>query len=297
MDPLDSYRISLRNLLGAALREHRYTRIWYYAIDMEETNQDSLASYLGIKHEKLRSLLLASGLACLYGKQFRLNQKQRQSGYNWGQFLVDQRLEGCYLDKFEIKKKNYPWIGLGSKEVSKASLKNNSREIALPSTPGTQSTYYKTPARLLECNHATLQKNGSMMLSLLDVYNEEIEKTKQQDAEEGKDDLDASSDRTNHEDEQEDMDTNVRASALVLLQQISKDEITDPVKALEDLLKTSRGLENSKQRARLSMVSGFENNQMEEEEFETSESSFPTLSKIGVPITKSLVSYLLREVH
>jgi hypothetical protein len=64
MDTLESYHSSLRNSLGAALREHRCTRQWHYAIDMEETNQDSLASYLGIGHKQIRSLLLlASGLA------------------------------------------------------------------------------------------------------------------------------------------------------------------------------------------------------------------------------------------
>ncbi len=54
--------------------------------------------------------------------------------------------------------------------------------------------------------------------------------------------------------------------------------------------------QNAKQKARLSLVSGVENNHIDEQEFETRESSFPTLSKLGVPITKRLVSYLLREV-
>jgi hypothetical protein len=41
MDPLESYRLTVRNLLGAALCEHRGSRRWHYAIDMEKTNQDS----------------------------------------------------------------------------------------------------------------------------------------------------------------------------------------------------------------------------------------------------------------
>jgi hypothetical protein len=48
MDPLESYRISLRNLLGAAFCQHGFLRQWHYAIDMEKTDQDSLASYLWI---------------------------------------------------------------------------------------------------------------------------------------------------------------------------------------------------------------------------------------------------------
>ena len=54
--------------------------------------------------------------------------------------------------------------------------------------------------------------------------------------------------------------------------------------------------QNVKQKAKLSLVLGLENNHIGEQEFETHELSFPTLSKLGVPITKRLVSYLLREV-
>jgi hypothetical protein len=139
-----------------------------------------------------------------------------------------------------------------------------------------------------------------LMLSLLVVYNEEIEKNKQTDADDKQDDLDATTDRINHsaddDRDKDSIDENLRTSALVLLQQISKDQITDPVQAIEGLLKTIRVSQNAKQKARLSLVSGVENNHINEQEFETRESSFPTLSKLAVPITKRLVSYLLREV-
>ncbi len=90
MDPLESYRLTVRNLLGTALREHRGSRRWHYAIDMEETNQDSLASYLGLTHKELCSLLLATGLAHFHGKQFRILRSQGHSSYSWQQFLVKQ---------------------------------------------------------------------------------------------------------------------------------------------------------------------------------------------------------------
>jgi hypothetical protein len=139
-----------------------------------------------------------------------------------------------------------------------------------------------------------------MMLSLLDVYNEEIEKNKQTYAEDEQDDLDANMNRINSaedDDRDKDIEENLRTLALVLLQQLSKDQITDSIRAIEGLLKTSiRVSQNAKQKARVSLVSGVENNYTEEQEFETRESSFPTLSKIGVPITKRLVSYFLREV-
>jgi hypothetical protein len=66
--------------------------------------------------------------------------------------------------------------------------------------------------------------------------------------------------------------------------------------ALTCCCKTIRVSQNAKQKARLSLVSGVDNNHIDEQEFETREPSFPTLSKFGVPITKRLVSYLLREV-
>ena len=152
MDPLESYRISLRNSLGAALREHHCRRRWHYAIDMDETDQSSLASYLGIKHKKLRSLLLASGLESFHGNQFRLNPKQGNSVYSWEQFLVEQSLT-VYFDVFTINCKHHYWIGLGSMEKVTV-LRENARGVALPYTPGSQSKYYKTPPRLpAKCNH------------------------------------------------------------------------------------------------------------------------------------------------
>ena len=82
-----------------------------------------------------------------------------------------------------------------------------------------------------------------MKLSLLDVYDEKIEKNKLADAEDEdeneQDNLDATSNRINHEDDQEkDMDMNLRTSALVLLQQILKDQITGPVRADKGIAQT-----------------------------------------------------------
>jgi hypothetical protein len=139
-----------------------------------------------------------------------------------------------------------------------------------------------------------------MMLSLLSVYNEEIEKNKLTDAENEQDDLDATTDRINRADDDRDKDSideNLRTLAAILLQQISMDQITEPVRAIEGLLKTIRVSQNAKQKGRLSLVLGVvENNHIDKQEFETCESSFPTLSQLGVPITKRLMSYLLREV-
>ncbi len=58
-------------------------------------------------------------------------------------------------------------------------------------------------------------------------------------------------------------------------------------------MKTVRVTQNAKQKARLSLVSGVH---MEEEEFQTRESSFPIMSLLGLPVTKRLVSSLLREI-
>jgi hypothetical protein len=198
-----------------------------------------------------------------------------------------------------VNNKRHYWIGVGLEPKKKESVLDDARRVDIALNPGTQSTSFKIPPRLPKSNQALLRKNSSMMLSLLGVYNEKIEKNKQIDADDEQDDLDATTDRTNSADDDRDKDSidqNLCTSALVLLQQISKDQITNPVQAIEGLLKTIRVSQNAKQKARLSLVSRVENNHINEQEFETRESSFPTLSKLGVPITKRLVSYLLREV-
>ena len=154
MESLESYRTSLRNLLGAALREHRCSRKWHYAIDMVETDQDSLASYLGITHKQLRSLLLASGLASYHGKQFRLHRSEGRSlSYSWQQFIVDQSHEG-YFDSYRINNKKHMWIGLGL--MKKEIVILNSMQEQLAFTPESQSTFFKTPPRLPKSNLALL---------------------------------------------------------------------------------------------------------------------------------------------
>jgi hypothetical protein len=98
------------------------------------------------------------------------------------------------------------------------------------------------------------------------------------------------------DDGDKEMHKNLCTSALVLLDQILMDASANPVRAIEGLLKTIRVSQDVKQQTRLSLVSEVENNHMEEEELETCESSVPTLSQIGLPVTKHLVSYLLLEI-
>jgi hypothetical protein len=117
-----------------------------------------------------------------------------------------------------------------------------------------------------------------MMLAVLDIYNQDIEKNKETDEDEDEDNLDSTMNRVNNgNDRDQEMDENLRNLALVLLEQILKDKSTDPVEGIEGLLKTIRASQNAKQKARLSLVLGVENNHMEEEECEARESSFPTL--------------------
>jgi hypothetical protein len=138
-----------------------------------------------------------------------------------------------------------------------------------------------------------------MMLSVMDMYFfQEIEKNKKvTDADEDDEednDSDAIITRMKSDEDQDEMHENLRTSILLLLEQISTHKSTDPVGAIEGLFKSIRVSQNAKQQARLSLVPG--NNHVEEQEFETCESSFPTLSQIGFPITKRLVSSLLRDI-
>ncbi len=283
MDPLESYRITLRNLLGATLREHHSSRQWHYAIDMEDSQPDSLAAYLRLDHQELRSLLLASGLAVLHGKQFRMNRSEYQSSYSWQQFLVEQSLDG-YFDSMTVKKKRHLWIGLGSIKKKPAGKFN----------PATQSEFFKTPPRLPKSSHALLRKSKSMMLAVLQLYYEDVEKNEQIADKDGNNNLEVNKGGK----DRDEMDENLRNSALVILEQISnKDESADPVEAIEGLLKTIRASQDAKQKVRLSLVlGGVENTHLEEEEYDIRESSFPILSMVALPVTKRLVSSLLREI-
>ena len=252
MDPLESYRTSFLNLLGAALRLWQ----WHYAIDMEETDQDSLTSYLGITHKQLHSLFLAFGLASYHGKQFRLQRSEgRNLSYSWQQFIVEQIHEG-YFDLYSINNKKHMWAGLRLTKRKVVLL--NSRQEQLPFTPETQWKFYKTPPRLPKSNLALLQRNRSMMLSVLDMYFQEIEKNKKvTDADEDEEDnSDATITRINSDEDRDEMHENLCTSALLLLEQISTDKSTDPVGAIEGLLKSIRVSQNAKQQARLSLVSG-----------------------------------------
>jgi hypothetical protein len=133
-----------------------------------------------------------------------------------------------------------------------------------------------------------------MVLAVLHLYNQDIERTKEQDD----DDKDNDNLEVNKEvNDQDEMDQeNFRTSAMVILEQISnKDESTDPVEAIEGLLKTIRAVQDAKQKVRLSLVLGGAEN-LEEDEYEIRHSSFPILSMVGLPVTKRLVSSLLREI-
>jgi hypothetical protein len=167
------YRTSLRTLLGTALREHRFSRKWHYAIDMDEFNQDSLASYLQMNHQHLRSLLLATGLTRLHGQKFQIVRNY----FGWDNFCVEQSLEeGHYFDTMVVNNKRHYWIGVGLEPKEKKSVLADVRKVDIALNPGTQSTFFKTPPWLPKSNQTLLQKNSSMMLSLLGVYNKEIEK-------------------------------------------------------------------------------------------------------------------------
>jgi hypothetical protein len=70
-----------------------------------------------------------------------------------------------------------------------------------------------------------------------------MEKTKQPDDDE--DNLeDSMNRRTNNGNDQDETDENLRNLALVLLKQIFKDKSTDPVEAIEGLLKTVRATQS-----------------------------------------------------
>jgi hypothetical protein len=70
---------------------------------MDESNQDSLASYLRMDHQQLRSLLLATGLARLHGQKFRILRNH----FGWDNVCVEQSLEGHYFEAMAVNNKRH----------------------------------------------------------------------------------------------------------------------------------------------------------------------------------------------
>jgi hypothetical protein len=195
---------------------------------MDKSNQDSLSLYLQMNPQQLCSLLLATGLARLHGQKFQILRNH----FGWDNFCVEQTLEDYYFDTMVVNKKRHYWIGIGVEPKKKKAVLDDVRKVDTALNPGTQSTLFKTPPQLPKSNQALLQKKSSMMLSLLGVYKEEIEKNKQTDANNEQDNIDATTDRINSADDDRDKDSideNLRTSALFQLQQLSKDQIIDPV--------------------------------------------------------------------
>jgi hypothetical protein len=150
-----------------ALREHRFSRKWHYAIDMDESNQDSLASYLRMNHQQLRSLLLATGLARLHGQKFQILRNH----FGWDNFCAEQSLEkGHYFDAMVVNNKRHYWIGVGLEPKKKKSVLDDARKVDIALNPGTQSTSFKTPPRLPKSNQALLRKNSSHLKRILHAF-------------------------------------------------------------------------------------------------------------------------------
>jgi hypothetical protein len=70
-----------------------------------------------------------------------------------------------------VNTKQHLWIGLGSIKKKPAGSFNQA----------TQSTFSKTPPPLPKSSHVLLQKSRSMMLAVLHLYYQDIEKNKQPD--------------------------------------------------------------------------------------------------------------------
>jgi hypothetical protein len=143
-----------------------------------------------------------------------------------------------------VNMKQHLWIGLGT-------IKN--KKPAVPLNPATQSMFYKTPPRLPKSSHALLRKSILMMLAALHLYHQDIEKNKQPD-----DDVNENGNlEVNKGNDRDEMDGNVRNSALVILEQIlNKDKSADPVEAIKVLLKTIRASQDAEQKVRLALVLG-----------------------------------------
>jgi hypothetical protein len=302
MNILESYRLTLRNLLGAALREHSGLRQWHYAIDAKKENPDSLASYLGIGDEDLRTLFVSIGLASYRGKQCRLNRTSGNKNiYSWEQFRITQNLQG-YMDYMVVKGKRYLWIRLGSKEPSSSTA---SRSSSGPYNPSTQGGFFKASPRLPGSSHFVLKKSRSMMMSIVAMYANQHKVLQ----EEGKERMEEMGSRppTSSTTMQEALDlrvddeestANLQTLAKTLLETIeNNDTVSSSIKAIERLMSSIRVSQDEEQKARLrQLIEGNEECVVDDEVLEIASSSYPLLTSLLVPVSKRLISTLLREI-
>jgi hypothetical protein len=290
MDILESYRYTLRNLLGAALREHGDLRQWHYAVDAKKEIPDSLASFLGIDDDDLRTLYLTIGLATYHGNQFRLHGSSGNKNiYSWEKFRITQNLEG-YMDYMVVKGKRHLWIRLGSKEPS-------GKYTGGPYNPATQGAYFKAAPRLPGSSQKFLRKSRSMMMSVVGMFvNEQKslqEECKRMEAKNrGPTIITAQVD--------EEGNANLRTLAVTLLETIGKnDSAASSISAIESLMASIRVSQDEKQKVRLrQLVEGNEHPCVDHmgEALEIASSSYPLLSSFLVPVSKRLINTLLREI-
>ena len=290
MNALESYRVTLRNLLGAALREHGGLRQWHYAVDGKKENPDSLAHLLGIDDGNLRTLYVTIGLASYHGNQFR---QHRTSGhkniYSWDKFCSTQHLEG-YLDYMFLKGgKRHLWIRLGSKASGKYT--------GGPCNPATQRVNYKASPRLPASSQKLLKKSRSMMMSVVGMFVNE-QKSLQEEGKRMEAKNRGPTIITAQVDEES--TANLRTLAVTLLERIEKNDSTaSSISAIESLMASMRVSQEEKQKARLrQLVEGNEFVGVDhmDEALEFASSSYPLLSSLLVPVSKRLINTLLREI-
>ena len=125
--------------------------------------------------------------------------------------------------------------------MQKAAVNKTWTVVSITFTLQQNNQCLNTLPRLPKSNLALLQKNRMMMLSMLDIYNQEIKKNKQTHADEDEqDNLNATMNRIKYGDHQDkEMRENPCTLALHLLDQNLIDTSTAPVRAIEGLLKLS----------------------------------------------------------
>eukprot|EP00978_Attheya_sp_CCMP212_P009640 scaffold22883_cov60-Attheya_sp.AAC.1 len=168
-DRLESYRLALRNILGACFRCQSEKRAWHFAILLEENNPNSLSYLLGLTCDQLKGVLKACKLGQEHPRGFCIKIKA------WEPFLISSGLCGTYFDRMSVSKVakgQQWWIGLGTFVEGKEKY-----------NPSSQFKNNQQPPPLDNKAQTEMQKNSRRILSILTLLKREEEALKENDNE------------------------------------------------------------------------------------------------------------------
>jgi hypothetical protein len=297
---LESYRIAALQQFGYLLRVHLRERRWHYGVLLDDNNPNSLASFLQLSNDDLKSFLILSGLATMPKNGIiRILPKE------WNRFLIEFGIkEVVYFDKMKVtnipdRNGNYFeskqwWIGVGCSSKFKKQFQSN---------PSSQFKHYSTPPRIKKSSAIRQVKY------LIDSYHYNCEDNENDDSR-----TTASSSKTSDRliakiNEEEDIEQNKSIKNLTFILQQLEGGATTKEKSIELIIASIQESRLQAQQRRMKLIEEAFNQEQhqggnsvtsEEDEVLLSEEETkikaPFLHQFRIPIKKSTIQIVLKEI-